>query len=141
MGAQAMLRRFNDLFRSPVLLRYLGASICALIADIGLFLALLQASVPATSASALGFSLGIAVHWFISSRLVFAATTAASGAERWRQKFLFLLSAGVGMVLTVSIVAGGELAGTDPRLAKLVAVGFSFVTTYILRRLFVFAVR
>lgn len=134
-----MPRLLGTLFHAPVLARYLGASICALAADVGLFLLLLRAGVDAPAASAVGFSLGIAVHWYISSRLVFAETTAAAGADRWRQKGLFLLSAGVGMLLTVSIVTAGHLAGSDPRLAKLLAIGVSFATTYMIRRLFVFA--
>lgn len=136
-----MNRQLWGLIRSRLFQRYLGASVCALAADVGLFLVLLKVGMLAPAASAVGFSLGIGVHWLISSRVVFADTTAPGGAERWRQKFLFLLSAGVGMVLTVSIVTGGQMAGSDPRLAKLVAIVVSFLTTYFIRRTIVFAAR
>jgi putative flippase GtrA len=122
-------------------LRYLGASVFALAADIGLFLLLLGAGLLAPAASAVSYCVGIGAHWLVSSRLVFAAGAAPGGSDRWRQKFLFLISAFVGLALTVAIVAGGEAAGVDPRLAKLVAVGVSFVATYILRKTIVFAVR
>jgi putative flippase GtrA len=121
--------------------RYLGASVVALATDVGLFLLLLAAAVHAPAASALSYCAGIAVHWLISSRLVFAATAAPGGADRWRQKLLFLLSAGLGLTLTVSIVSYGAAIGMDPRVAKLIAVLISFTTTYLVRRLIVFAAR
>ena len=63
----------------------------------------------------------------------------AKGAGRGRQKLLFIGSALVGLALTTLIVAVGEHAGIDPRLAKIVAVGTSFVATYLLRKVVVFA--
>ena len=136
-----MLRIVIDRFGSPLLLRYLAASASALAVDVGTFLFLLGAGMIAPAASAIGFSLGIAVHWLMSSRMVFAATTAPSGADRWRQKLLFLMSAGVGLVLTVAIVTAGQFAGLDPRLAKLAAIAVSFTTTYAIRRTIVFTAR
>ncbi|MDX2209323.1 MAG: GtrA family protein [Sphingopyxis sp.] len=124
-----------------IFFRYVGASVVALVADVGLFLLLLSAGLLAPAASAIGFCLGIAVHWLMSSRVVFVTTTARGGTERWRQKFLFLLSAGVGLTLTVAIVSYGAVVGMDPRAAKGIAIIISFTTTYLLRRLFVFAVR
>jgi putative flippase GtrA len=124
-----------------IFVRYLGASAAALAVDVGLFLLLLPSGMPATAASAIGFCAGIAMHWLISSRLVFLATAAPGGIDRWRQKFLFLLSAALGLTLTVGIVAYGAAAGLDPRIAKLIAVVISFTTTYAVRRIFVFAAR
>lgn len=136
-----MLRQLADRVQALTFLRYVGASAFALAADMGLFLLLLEAGMLAPMASAVSYTVGIGAHWLVSSRLVFAAGAAAGGAERWRQKFLFLLSAFVGLALTVAIVTVGEIVHGDPRIAKLLAIGVSFVATYILRKTIVFAVR
>lgn len=135
------MRQMLDQFMARTFLRYVGASVFALAADMGLFLLLLGAGMLAPAASAVSYTVGIGAHWLVSSRLVFAAGAAPGGAERWRQKFLFLLSAFVGLALTVAIVAGGEMAGLDPRLAKLLAIAVSFVVTYVLRKTVVFSLR
>lgn len=121
------------------LMRYIGASVIALAGDMGLFLLLLAAGWVPALASAASYGAGIIVHWLISSRLVFAGGTHSSGRERVRQKALFLASAFVGFALTVAIVWAGDIAGSDPRLSKLAAIGISFVATYILRKTLVFA--
>jgi len=120
--------------REVTLARYLLASIGALAVDLGCFLALLTAAVPAALASAAGYSLGIAAHWWMSSRAVFADGVAARGPERTRQKALFVASALIGLALTTGIVGLGALAGMDPRAAKLAAIAASFVATWLMRR-------
>lgn len=127
----------------PVLLgargwRYLGVSAVALGADMWAFVALMQAGMAAAGASALAYGLGVAVHWWLSARVVFAA---ADGAARRVQKLLFVGSALVGLALTVVLVGIGARAGLDPRLAKIAAVGVSFIATWLLRALVVFAPR
>ena len=120
------------------LLRYLLASAGALAVDVGAFLALLSLAVPAATASAAGYALGILAHWLLSSRAVFADGVAARGRGRARQKALFVGSALVGLGLTTLIVGTGEAAGLDPRAAKLIAIGASFATTWLLRSRVVF---
>jgi putative flippase GtrA len=120
--------------REVTLARYLLASIGALAVDLGCFLALLTAAVPAALASAAGYSLGIAAHWWMSSRAVFADGVAARGPERTRQKALFVASALIGLALTTGIVGLGALAGMDPRAAKLAAIAASFAATWVMRR-------
>jgi putative flippase GtrA len=124
--------------REVTLARYLLASIGALAVDLGCFLALLTAAVPAALASAAGYSLGIAAHWWMSSRAVFADGVAARGPERTRQKALFVASALIGLALTTGIVGLGALAGMDPRAAKLAAIAASFAATWVMRRRIVF---
>jgi putative flippase GtrA len=119
-------------------LRYVLASVIALGCDTGLFL-LTLASMGALAASALGYTFGIAVHWLVSSRAVFAGQTAERGPERHRQKALFVGSALVGLAVTMAIVGGAEAVSFDPRIAKLVAIIVSFQATYLLRRNIVFA--
>ena len=129
-----LLNRLKDV----VLLRYLLASVGALAVDMGSFLALLAAGTPAVLASAIGYSLGILAHWLLSSRTVFTGRVADRGIERTRQKALFVGSALAGLALTTLIVGAGEMAGLDPRIAKLFAIGASFTLTWLLRSKVVF---
>ena len=120
--------------------RYLMASVVALGFDMASFLVLLASGFAAAPASALSYSLGIVVHWFISSRAVFTAGVAERGPARTRQKALFVASALVGLALTAGVVGLGSALGLDPRLAKVGAVGISFAATWLLRARVVFAV-
>ncbi|MFO1254705.1 MAG: GtrA family protein [Sphingomonadaceae bacterium] len=124
--------------RRVVLVRYLGASVIALACDMASFLALLGLGLMAGLAAAIGYCIGIVVHWLVSSRKVFAGSVAAGGAARTRQKALFVVSALIGLGVTTAIVAGGTRLGLDPRLAKLIAVGASFTITWLLRDVVVF---
>ena len=130
----AIIRRF-DLAR---LVRYGFASVAALAVDMGTFLLLLSLQVVAAPASALGYSFGIVTHWLLSSRTVFTDTVAERGPQRTRQKALFVGSALIGLGLTTLIVGGGDMAGLDPRLAKLAAIAVSFTATWLLRSKVVF---
>jgi putative flippase GtrA len=120
------------------LVRYGLASVGALAVDVGSFLALLALSAPAAASSAFGYALGIVAHWLLSSRAVFADTVAARGRERTRQKAMFVVSAMVGLALTIAIVGLADLAGMDPRIAKLAAIAVSFAATWMLRNRIVF---
>ena len=93
--------------------RYLLASVGALAVYMGLFLALLSLGLWPAGASALGYTMGIAAHWLMSSRAVFVGHVAERGAARHRQKALFVMSALVGLALTTAIVWTGDMAGFD----------------------------
>jgi putative flippase GtrA len=121
--------------------RYLLASVGALAVDFGSFLALLSLGVLAAGASALSYSFGILAHWLLSSRTVFQDTVAERGVERTKQKAMFVISALLGLALTTAVVGGADLAGIDPRPAKLFAVGASFLLTWSLRSKIVFRER
>lgn len=127
------------LARHGQLARYGLASALALAGDYTIFVTLLRLTLPATPASLLAYTGGIAIHWLASSRAVFPDQAAPPGAERNRQKALFIATALAGLGLTGIIVALGTLAGFDPRLAKLAAVAASFLATWHLRRHIVFA--
>ncbi|WP_298174295.1 GtrA family protein [Novosphingobium sp.] len=124
--------------RQIVLVRYILASVGALAVDMGTFLALLSAGVPPVAASALGYGLGIMVHWILSSRKVFADQVAEGGIARTRQKAMFVVSALIGLGVTTLIVGGASAAGLDPRAAKLCAIVVSFAVTWLLRKRVVF---
>ncbi len=120
-------------------IRYGAASVIALGCDVGLFLLFLETGLSPAIASALGYGIGILVHWLISSRLVFTDHAAPRGSERTKQKGLFLASALVGLALTTGIVTLGSLVGLMPIFAKLIAIIISFQTTYVLRKAIVFS--
>ena len=124
--------------RQVLLVRYLGASVIALGCDFACFLVLLELGMTPAPASALAYSLGIAVHWLVSSRKVFTGSVASHGPARTRQKALFVGSALVGLAVTTGVVAAASSLGLDPRLAKLAAVGASFTVTWLLRDSVVF---
>ena len=124
--------------RNLRLARYIGASVIALAADVSTFLLLLQLGVFAAGASAASYSLGILVHWLVSSRKVFHDSVASHGIERTKQKAMFVVSALIGLALTTAIVGAGDLTGVDPRLAKLVAIVASFTLTWVLRNKIIF---
>ena len=127
------------LTRLPPYLRYIGVSAAALGIDMGIFLALIAGGTVATVAAGIGYGTGILVHWLLSSRMVFADRLAQSGSGRNKQKALFVVSALLGLGLTMAIVGGCTSAGIDARIAKIVAIGVSFNATYFLRKLVVFA--
>src|SRR3546814_15468799 len=97
---------------------YLFASGLALGTDAGLFLLLLGGGLALVVASALGYAMGILVHWLVSSRLVFADTAAARGSgDRHRQTPLFIGSALVGPAVTAAHGGPGPAYGIDPASA------------------------
>jgi putative flippase GtrA len=119
-------------------LRYVGASAIALGVDLTVFMASHAGGLSAAMAAAAGYSAGILAHWLLSSRLVFASGR-RDGAAQVRQQGLFVLSAIVGLLLTVAIVGIGSVVGVPALVAKLVAVAVSFQATYLLRSRIVFA--
>ena len=124
--------------RDVRLIRYGLASVGALAVDMGSFLLLLAIGMISPLAAAAGYSLGIVVHWVLSSRTVFQDTVAVKGEGRGRQKALFVGSALVGLALTTAIVWAGDHSGIDPRAAKVAAIAASFIVTYLLRKTIVF---
>jgi putative flippase GtrA len=120
------------------LVRYLFASVGALAVDMGAFLALLALGAWPAAASAASYCAGIAAHWLMSSRAVFADSVADGGGARTRQKVLFVGSALLGLGITTGIVFAGHSSGIDPRLAKVMAIFVSFAATWLLRSKVVF---
>jgi len=125
--------------RGNVFLRYVAVSIGALAADMTVFLLLLEIGMPAMAASAVGYSIGIFAHWILSSRKVFHDRVSEKGTiARTQQKAMFLASALMGLVLTMIVVGAGTALGIDARIAKVVAIGTSFMLTYLLRNVVIF---
>jgi len=126
-------------FRQLTYMRYLVVSVAALAVDLGLFLAFLPLGMLSMVASAIGYSAGIIVHWFLSSRKVFGDRVSDKGtSERTQQKAMFVMSALLGLAITTAIVGAGDALGFDPRIAKIIAIGVSFQLTYMLRNVIIF---
>lgn len=117
--------------------RYLAASMIALAFDVALFSTLVMLGIDPTVASALGYSAGIVVHWMVSAKVVFTGKT-RQGAALHIQRVLFAGSALVGLAITVTTVELLGRAGFQPITAKGVAVGFSFIMVYAMRKWGVF---
>ena len=128
-------------FRQLTFIRYGVVSVGALAVDLGLFLALLQTGMLSALAAAIGYAAGILAHWILSSRKVFQDRVSERGTrERTQQKAMFVVSALIGLVLTMAVVGAGEMLGVDPRIAKVFAIILSFTLTYLLRNVVVFRV-
>jgi putative flippase GtrA len=126
-------------FRQLTFLRYVVVSVGALAVDMGVFLGLLQTGMISALAAAIGYSVGIAAHWTLSSRKVFADRVSDRGTrERAQQKAMFVVSALLGLIVTMGIVGAGDALGLDPRIAKVMAIGISFILTYLLRNVVIF---
>jgi putative flippase GtrA len=126
-------------FRQLTFIRYVVVSVGALAVDMGIFLALLKSGMASPIAAAIGYSVGIAAHWTLSSRKVFQDRVSERGTrERTQQKAMFVVSALLGLVVTMSIVGIGDAMGLDPRIAKVMAIGISFMLTYLLRNVVIF---
>lgn len=89
-------------------------------------------------AAALGYAIGTLVHWLISSRFVFPDRLSEPGLKRSGQQAMFIASALLGLGLTTLIVSSADAAGLDPRIAKLFAMGLSFLTVWLVRLTWVF---
>jgi putative flippase GtrA len=134
----AMKELANRLYGN-VFMRYVAVSVGALAADMAVFLMLLSAGLPSVAASAIGYSVGILAHWILSSRTVFQDRVSERGtAARTQQKAMFVMSALLGLLLTMAIVGAGTAVGVDPRLAKICAIGASFLLTFLLRSVVIF---
>jgi putative flippase GtrA len=120
------------------LVRYMLASAIALGADLGSFFMMYSLGAFVPAAYAASYSLGILIHWVISSRLVFADAVAERGVARTRQKAMFVVSALLGLALTTAIGSLAVNAGVHPIVGKMMAVVASFALTWLLRSKVVF---
>jgi len=96
-----------------------------------------MASMIPSIASAIGYSIGIVVHWMVSRNFVFIGKK-REGTKLQLQRALFAGSALLGLGLTIVIVQLLSDAGTGPIFAKLCAVIVSFVAVYATRKWGVF---
>ena len=117
--------------------KYTVASVVALATDLMIYLALAKSGTALTIAAIVGYSIGMMMHFVLSSRYVFE--TGAIEKSEPRLFGEFAVSGAVGLVLTVTVVFIAEKVFlATPFIAKLAAVAISFLAVYFVRRCLVF---
>ncbi|QGP79503.1 GtrA family protein [Sphingobium sp. CAP-1] len=130
-----MTDRIGALLARLMFARYLLASIGALACDFAAFLMLDRTGASPVSAAVGGYMVGLIVHWLISVRFVFVA----DGGATHGQRIGFVISALLGMGITMVLVGALSALGLAPPIAKLLSVPVSFITVYAIRKYGVFA--
>jgi putative flippase GtrA len=120
-------------------LRYSAISGLSLGLDIAVFVALTWMAVTgAALAGALSCMAGLVLHYALSVTLVFDA--AATGKSHGRLIAEYALTGVMGFVITISaIFFVTDVAGAPAIIGKLVGVGLTFVSVYLVRSGVVFA--
>lgn len=122
-------------------LRYALVSATALTLDTLVTLNLAWSGVAPAFSAAAGYSLGLALHWVLSTRFVFSAEVAETQAARARQAALFIISGLGGLAFTVATFTGAVGMGLPASISKALAVGVSFCIVYLIRRHIIFPQR
>ena len=120
--------------------RYTFVSAAALALDVAIYAILVGAGWRAALAGAIGYAIGLALHFSLSTRFVFDASRTAKSS--WRLFAEFVATGLVGIAITAAIIAlATEILHLGAALAKLAAVAASFAAVYLMRRSIVFAAR
>jgi len=124
----------------PQLSRYSVASALALALDFAVYLTLTGSAVPPPVAGVVGYALGTALHFLLSTRFVFDARATDKLHARLLGEFALSGIAGIGITALV-IALATEAAGLAALPAKVLAAGASFIIVFGLRRAVVFSPR
>lgn len=122
----------------PPLLRklvgYVGTGGAAAVVDLGGFVLLVAAGLPAIPSAAASFVVSAGVNYLLSARFVFRARAG------WGRFPLFLAMATLGFLVNVSLTAAGLLVlDLPPALAKLGAIAIAFGFNFLVNAFYVFA--
>jgi putative flippase GtrA len=120
----------------PQLSRYSLVSALALGLDFTAFLALTVSAASPLVAGVIGYTLGMALHYMLSSRFVFDAY--ATNKIHARLFGEFALSGIVGIGVTAFVISLATQAGLAALPAKVLAAAASFLMVFALRRSVVF---
>ncbi|CAM5380170.1 GtrA family protein [Sphingobium scionense] len=132
---RALTARLGSIAARFMFARYLLASICALSSDMAAFLMLSRIGATPMLAAFGGYAVGLVVHWVISIRFVFDTGAGPSNTQR----VAFVVSALIGMGITIAMVGGLSAVGIAPATAKLISVPASFLSVYAIRKYGIFA--
>ena len=123
------------------LARYTGVSAAALTLDLGVFFALQEGGwMNPALAGATSCMAGLVLHYLLSVTLVF--NPAATGKSQQRLIGEYALTGAMGFAITAgSIFVVIDLLGLPATFGKLVGIGLTFVSVYLVRAGFVFAPR
>jgi putative flippase GtrA len=119
-------------------LRYVLVSALALIVDYGCYWILASNQLlDLPKAAVVGYTVGLIIAYFLIADRVFQNGWLKD--KKHIEAFLFLLSGLLGIILTYIVVKVVLLIfGERINLAKLIAVGVSFIGVYIFRKFYVF---
>jgi len=118
--------------------RYLLVSGLALCCDVAVYAGSIFGGVNAAAAGAIGYSAGLTVHYVLSDRWVFPDIARQRRTGPTLAKFI--VTGLFGLTMTATVIGTLTRYGiADAFVAKGAAVGFSYVTVFMLRRLYVFA--
>ena len=118
-------------------LRYGFVSVVALGADVAVFFVLTGAGASATLAGAIGYAIGLVLHFCLSVVLVFDTTRTKSRQRLFGE---FAASGLIGLLMTAAIIwLLVERLHTSALSAKITAVLLTFIGVFLLRRQVVFA--
>lgn len=116
---------------------YLAVSVIALGCDAAAYFALAALGAGAAAAGAVGYMLGIGVHYGLSRAVVF--DTQAAGKTELRLFAEFVASGLMGLTMTVAVIwVAVEGLGLALLPAKIGAVAVSFGGVFLIRRFVVF---
>ncbi|MGD9980845.1 MAG: GtrA family protein [Hyphomonadaceae bacterium] len=121
--------------------RYVMVSATALAIDTLITLNLAWAGVAPALSAAAGYVIGLALHWVLSTRFVFAAELGESHGARARQAALFFASGVGGLAVTVAAFTTAMTLGVPALISKASAVAVSFCVVYLIRRHLIFPQR
>ena len=124
----------------PQLSRYSVASALALALDFAVYLTLTTSAVSPPAAGVVGYTLGTALHFLLSTRFVFDARATDKLHVRLLGEFALSGIAGIGITALV-IALATQLGGLAALPAKVLAAGASFIIVFGLRRAVVFSPR
>ncbi len=122
-----------------MLVRYVLVSGVCLLIDFSLYLAAIRLGVPAAPAGAVGYMIGAVSHYFLSATFVFQSGRRQFIDVRTVEFSLYIMTALVGTVLTTAIIwlMVNLLPSSSVVAAKIVAIGLTFGTIYLIRARFV----
>jgi putative flippase GtrA len=118
--------------------RYSAASMLALALDFAVYLLLTAGDMQPVLAGVLGYGAGLALHFLLSIRFVFAAAATRKAQGRLFGEFALSGLAGIATTAIVMVLATG-VVGLPGLPAKALAACTSFLLVYWLRRTIVFA--
>lgn len=118
--------------------RYTVVSILSLVLDFTIFLALADAGYRAAIAGVIGYTIGMLLHFSLSTRFVFKRMSCAKSDTRLFTEFV--ASGVVGLLITAAVISmATDMLSLSAFIAKVFAVVMSFAAVFVLRRSVVFS--